>query len=153
MDVKQQFLDLSVSQRSVFAAITNALLFTKLTDANGKEIGLAIDIVESIDQIAGEIPGKGGDEQFRLYVDLKPEAINLLDVSREFVHGKNNTVFHKGFPINYRQKGSTPTLQFSIATDRIKADIDVDYKSSRFPEALFNGHLSAANSDVRATGN
>jgi hypothetical protein len=33
------------------------------------------------------------------------------------------------------------------------ADIDVDYRSSSFPKAMFNGHLTASNSDVRAGGN
>ncbi len=152
-DARKRFLDLPVSRRSVFAAITNALLFTKLTDPAGKQFGSAIDLVDSIDSIAGDEEGKGGDERFRLYVTLKPGSLEKLDVSREFVHGKNNTVFHKGFPINYRQNGTTPTLQFSIATDHVKADIDIDYKSSGFPAALFNGHLSTANSDVRASGN
>lgn len=150
---KQKFLSLSVSQRSTFAAITNALLFTNLTDAYGNKLGSAIDLIDSVDIIAGDEEGKGSDEKFRLFVDLKKDAIDKLDISREFVHGKNNTIFHKGFPINYRQAGSVPTLQFSISTDRVKADIDVDYKSSGFPTALFNGHLSSANSDVRATGN
>lgn len=153
VDARGRFLALSVSRRSTFAAITNGLLFTSLTDASGKRFGPAIDLVDSIDAIAGEEEGKGSDEQFRLYVSLKPGALGKLDISREFVHGKNNTIFHKGFPINYRQKGSVPTLQFSIANDKIKADIDIDYKSSGFPAALFNGHLSAANSDVRSTGN
>jgi len=152
-DARKLFLALPVSRRSVFAAITNALLFTKLTDPAGKQFGSAIDLVDSIDSIAGDEEGKGSDERFRLYVNLKPGSLEKLDVSREFVHGKNNTVFHKGFPINYRQNGTVPTLQFSIATDHVKADIDIDYKSSGFPAALFNGHLSAANSDVRATGN
>ena len=33
------------------------------------------------------------------------------------------------------------------------ADVDVDYRGSSFPVMLFNGHLSAANSDVRAGNN
>jgi len=33
------------------------------------------------------------------------------------------------------------------------ADVDVDYRSSTFPKALFNGHLTASNSDVRAGNN
>jgi hypothetical protein len=33
------------------------------------------------------------------------------------------------------------------------SDIDVDYRSSGFPKGLVNGHLSAANSDVRAGNN
>ena len=37
----------------------------------------------------------------------------------------DNTVFHKGFPINYRQNGGTPSIQFSLSTDKTRADIDV----------------------------
>ncbi len=35
----------------------------------------------------------------------------------------------------------------------MKADIDVDYRSSKRPGAMFNGHLTSANSDVRAGDN
>lgn len=149
----QRFATLPISRRSTFAAATNALLFTKLTDQKGRSLGTAIDLIESIDSIAGQENGKGSDEQFRLYVTLKPHAIQTLESSKEFEHGKDNTIFHKGFPINYRQGGKPPTMQFSIATDGVKADIDVDYRASSFPKALFNGHLSASNSDVRARPN
>jgi hypothetical protein len=44
-------------------------------------------------------------------------------------------------------------FQFSLSRDESRADIDVDYRSSRFPVALFNGHLTASNSDIRASGN
>jgi len=44
-------------------------------------------------------------------------------------------------------------MQFSVSEDGLKADIDVDYRASRVPQALFNGHLTAANSDVRAGNN
>ncbi len=40
-----------------------------------------------------------------------------------------------------------------MSKDGRHADIDVDYRSSRFPVALFNGHLTASNSDVRAGDN
>lgn len=46
-----------------------------------------------------------------------------------------------------------PSIQISIATDKRRADIDVDYRSARFPVGLFNGHLTAANSDVRSGNN
>ena len=46
-----------------------------------------------------------------------------------------------------------PSIQFSIARDAERADIDVDYRSSAFPVVLFDGHLSSANSDVRAGDN
>lgn len=150
---RERFESLSVSQRSTFAAATNALLYTRLTDPKGRPIGSAIDLVSAIEVIAGQEPGKGSDEQFRLYVKLKPGAREKLELSREFQHGKNNTIFHKGYPINYRQSGPPPTMQYSIAIDEVRADIDVDYRSSGFPAALFNGHLSASNSDVRAAGN
>ena len=32
-------------------------------------------------------------------------------------------------------------------------DIDVDYRSSRSPQGLFNGHITSANSDVRVGDN
>jgi len=41
----------------------------------------------------------------------------------------------------------------SIAMDGRLADVDVDYRAASFPVMLFNGHLSAANSDVRAGNN
>ncbi|MBP6003877.1 MAG: hypothetical protein KA746_10630 [Pyrinomonadaceae bacterium] len=150
---RERFEAMPVSRRSTFAAATNALLYTKLTDSAGRPIGFAIDLVAEVEEISGQEPGKGSDEQFRLYVKLKPGAREKLELSREFQHGKNNTVFHKGYPINYRQAGAPPTMQYSIATDEVRADIDVDYRSSGFPAALFNGHLSASNSDVRAQGN
>jgi hypothetical protein len=41
----------------------------------------------------------------------------------------------------------------SLSADGMRADIDVDYRSSKTPASLFNGHLTAANSDVRAGDN
>ena len=59
----------------------------------------------------------------------------------------------KGYPLNYREQSGAPSIQVSIALDGRQADIDVDYRSSTFPVMLFNGHLSASNSDVRAGDN
>jgi hypothetical protein len=73
----------------------------------------------------------------------------MLDNAKEFRRTADNTFFHQGYPISYRQDGY-PSIQISMARDASRADIDVDYRSSRFPVALVNGHLSAANSDVRA---
>jgi hypothetical protein len=55
--------------------------------------------------------------------------------------------------LNYRQEGGVPSIQFSVSRDGRHADIDVDYRAASFPAALFNGHLTAANSDVRAGDN
>ena len=95
-------------------------------------------------------PGASGDRQFRMYVRLMPNAREMLERSREFKRGVDNSIYHKGYPLNYREQRGTPSIQFSIALDGRQADIDVDYRSSMFPVGLLNGHLSSANSDVRA---
>jgi hypothetical protein len=106
-----------------------------------------------MDQVLGEEAGAGGDRQFRMYVYLKPKAVDIPSSSREFFHDKDNTVYHNGFPICYRLKHGPPSIQFSITKDERMSDIDVDYRSATFPKALFDGRLTAGNSDVRAGGN
>ena len=55
--------------------MTHALLNAKLTDAHGKSLGRAIDLVDVVDEVMGEGSGVGGDRlQFRLYVYLKPRS-------------------------------------------------------------------------------
>jgi hypothetical protein len=88
-----------------------------------------------------------------MYARLSSTARSTLERSREFKRGADNTVYHRGYPLNYRQQGGTPSTQISIALDNLRADIDVDYRSASFPASMFNGHLSAANSDVRAGNN
>ena len=87
------------------------------------------------------------------YVRLTPTAIDTLRRSDQFRRDSDNSIYHKGYPQSYREQGGTPSIQFSVALDNQRADIDVDYRSSSFPTALFNGHLTAANSDVRAGNN
>lgn len=142
-----------VSRQTTFEAATHGLRETRLTDASGREIGRALDMIARVERVAGEEKGRRGDEQFRLYVDLVPEAREWLPQAREFFRDKDNTVFHKGYPINYRLRGRFPSVQVSVAEDWQRADIDVDYLSSRAPQGLFNGHLTSANSDVRVRGN
>ena len=144
---------LSLSTRTTFEAVTHALLTTKLTGKNGQSLGNALELVQSIETINGKVPKARGDLQFRMYVVLKPDALPKLKESSEFFRDRDNTVYHHGYPLNYRQDGSAPTIQVSMAKDARHADIDVDYRSSKFPTALFNGHLTAANSDVRAGNN
>ncbi len=142
-----------LSMRTTFDAVTHALLKAKLIDAKGKSLGRAIDLVDAVDEVMGEGSGVGGDRQFRIYVYLKPNAVDVLSKSQEFFRDRDNTVYHKGFPISYRLKNGPPSIQFSISRDKKMADVDVDYRSSSFPKGLVNGHLSAANSDVRAGNN
>jgi hypothetical protein len=145
---------LTQSQRTTCEAVMHGLSRSKLTDNGGRVLKQnALELVTSINAIAGQISGVGGDKQYRLYVSLSPETQDILTRSREFFRDKDNTVFHKDYPINFRQRGKEPTLQISISKDGSRADIDVDYRSSRPPQALINGHLRAANSDVRVGGN
>jgi hypothetical protein len=145
--------NLPVSDKTTFSAVTHALLRTKLTDETGAILGeSAMTLVDKIDRVLGKVEGAGGDKQFRIYVQLKPNAIEILEKSQEFSRASDNTVYHKGFPICFRSPG-TPSIQVSMTRDGMRADIDVDYRSSKFPVALVNGHLSSSNSDIRAGNN
>jgi len=154
VDPAEAFNNLPLSTKTTFNAVTHALLRTKLTDKNGATLGpSALALVDKVDEVRGTVPGGGGDEQFRLYVQLKPDALDILGKVAEFGRKADNTVFHKGYPICFRGQSGTPSIQISIARTSVRADIDVDYRSSQFPVFLFNGHLSASNSDVRAGDN
>jgi len=52
-----------LSVRTTFDAVTHALLNAKMTDANGKSLGRAIDLVESVDEVFGEESGVGGESR------------------------------------------------------------------------------------------
>ena len=143
---------LSLSTRTTFEAVTHALMTTSLTDKTGKPMGNALDLVQAIEAINGKVPQARGDLQFRMYALLKLDALQKLKDSSEFFRDHDNTVYHHGYPLSYRQDG-LPSIQVSMAKDGRHADIDVDYRSSRFPAAMINGHLTAANSDVRAGSN
>jgi hypothetical protein len=149
----EHFDSQAISERTTFDAVTHALLNSSLTDEHGASLGRPFDLVASIERVAGQYYGRSGDQQFRIYAILKPGALDTLDRAVEFFRGQDNSVYHVGYPHDYRQVGSVPNMQFSVSEDGLKADIDVDYRSSRLPRALFNGHLSAANSDVRAGDN
>jgi len=142
-----------LSTRTTYDAVTHALSTSELTDSDGKSLGTALGLIANLDSVHGKIRGAGGDQQFRLYVRLVPGAVEILEKSQEFQRRGDNRVYHKGFPQNFRQDGKVPNMQFSISSDDKRADIDVDYRASGFPSALFNGHLTASNSDVRAGNN
>ena len=144
---------MALSSKTTFDAITYALERTTLTDASGQRLGDALDLVGQVETVRGQIINAAGDHQFRMYVLLREGTLDRLGRSREFKREADNSVYHHGYPINYRQQGGAPSIQVSIALDGRRADIDVDYRSSSFPVALFNGHLTASNSDVRAGNN
>jgi hypothetical protein len=145
---------LSLSTRTTFNAVTHALAQTALTGQAGESMNLtALDLVAHVDAVAGRVADAGGDKQFRMYVQLVPDAQARLAQSREFARQVDNTVYHRGYPICFRGAGGTPSIQFSLSQDGTRGDIDVDYRSSAFPIMLINGHLTASNSDVRAGNN
>ncbi|MEJ2007639.1 MAG: hypothetical protein P8Z30_05675 [Acidobacteriota bacterium] len=146
--------NLALSVRTTFEAVTHALLRTPLTDASGKPLEKSsLGIVSKVDNVAGRKSGEGGDKQFRIYVQLVPDAMSLLARSTEFKRARDNTVYHKGYPVCFRSKGGAPSIQVSMTRSGKLGDIDVDYRSATFPVFLINGHLSASNSDVRAGNN
>ncbi len=142
-----------LSKRTTYEAVTHALDKTTLTDQNGDPLGSALDLIEYLEAIEGKVESGRSDEQFRLYARLVPEGVDTLERSREFLRGHDNAHYHRGYPLSYRQEGGVPSIQFSITRNGTRADIDVDYRSAKFPAALFNGHLTAANSDVRVGDN
>jgi hypothetical protein len=153
LTAEEYFDSMSISERTTYDAITHALMNSKLTDAEGKSLGTALDLVKGIERVAGQYYGAGGDQQFRLYCHLQPGTRETLEKSKEFHMGHLNTVYHVGYPYSFRQEGKPPTIQFSLSEDGSKADIDVDYRSSKAPAALWNGHLTSSNSDVRSGEN
>ena len=144
---------LALSTKTTFEAVTHALMTTALTDRSGASLGDALALVDRVDSVRGEVEGAASDRQFRIYVRLGPGAVDKLERSQQFKRGMDNSLYHKGYPINYRAQGGTPSIQISVALDRRHSDIDVDYRSSRFPASLLNGHLTSSNSDVRAGSN
>lgn len=86
--------NLPLSVKTTFNAVTHALRQTPLTDASGAQLGeTAISIIDKLDNVAGKVPGAGGDEQFRIYVQLKSETLDILKKSKEFKRGPDNAQF------------------------------------------------------------
>ena len=145
-DPRERYDAAPLSSRTTFDAVTHALLRSTLTDRqSGQPLGRTIDIIGFVEGVRGQVKGASGDQQFRIYVTLGAGARERIDKAKEFRRTADNAFFHQGYPISYRQEGY-PSVQVSITEDGSRADIDVDYRSSRFPVALVNGHLSAANS-------
>jgi hypothetical protein len=101
---------------TTFDAITDGLAETTLSDEAGNSLGTAMDLVVRLERVNGAIQGAGGDLQFRAYVELTPDARRVLDERVQFARERDNTRYHKGYPISYRLQGGAPSLQFSIAS-------------------------------------
>jgi RHS repeat-associated protein len=158
LSTEQVYNTLNESQMATHESVTYALEHTQLVDNQGNNMGNALQQVAGVSKIAGEIPGSSkGDQQFRLYADLKPGAIESFGKAQGFEPSSNKLlglfqIYHQGFPDSYRQirrqgvTGMEAGVQPSYNRNTQRSDIDVDY---RFGPA----HLQPANSDVRAPGN
>jgi hypothetical protein len=151
-DPKQMYDQLPQSYRTTYEAVTNALEKTLLTSKSGARMGSALDLVSIVEGIAGEIPGKRDDEQFRVSAALRPGALAVLNRSTQFRRNHDNTLYHVGYPLNYRTNGF-PAIHLSLNPDGTQADIDIDYRPSSFPQALLESQFSTAASDIRAGDN
>ena len=143
---QETFDSLSLSEQTTFDAVTHALSRSSLSGQQGEPLGRALDLVADVERTpacAGVVRTSSS-----ACMRLKPGARQTLERSRQFYVAEENTVFHVGFhPPSARME--EPTLQISMSETE-RADIDVDYRSSKSPQALFNGHLSSSNSDVYA---
>ena len=87
-----EYNQFSLSTRTTYEAVTHALMTTNLTDKSGKAMGTALDLVQAIEAINGKVPRARGDLQFRMYVLLKPDALQNLKDSSEFFRDRDNTI-------------------------------------------------------------
>ena len=78
VDPQEAYNNLPLSTRTTFNAVTHALISTQLTGESGQKLGSAIQIVEKLHTVRGEVLGARGDEQFRIYVQLKPSALESV---------------------------------------------------------------------------
>ena len=62
LNPEQAYNGARVSVRTTFDAVTHALLSTKLTNQKGRSLGLAIDLVETLDEVLGEEAGAGATD-------------------------------------------------------------------------------------------
>jgi len=151
LDPETSFNSAPASIRRTFESITHALSRTLLTDMSGNSLGTALDLIEQVDLVRGKASGE--DPPFRIIVRLRRDAREILGQSREFSREADNAIYHRGYPLSYRQQSGGPSIHFSIALDGGRANIGVDYRPSGYPEALMRGRIPSDNSDVGSGDN
>lgn len=153
---------LNQSQQTTFMGVTHALENSFVTSKDGKTKVKAISLVSGVTQISGELTkvgrdgkvtqDKDGRKQFRLLVELDKTALSKLDGSQEFDKSSNSHIYKGGVVLNgegtYRQNIADQSIQFSYLTDKVTADIDVDYRA----KTSFK-HYIPSNSDIRSGEN
>ena len=146
----QAYRTLTPAQRSTYEAIMIALWREDL-----------LDIVDAVTGIWGEafqdngLLSPIGTDQFRLSVELSPNAVKLLEDRRFQFFSRGHVKLSSGGtgrnPHSARAPSGTryPRLQISwLSGDSRIGEIDLDYRAhGRFN--IFSRHLDPANSDIR----
>ena len=113
VEPKDYFESLSISEQTTFDAVTHAALHSKLTAADGTSLGVVFDLIKSLDRIAGQYNGRQGDEQFRLYVVLQPNARGDCRKSRRSSAGRKIILFTTSATRTaFVSRASLPTCRF-----------------------------------------
>lgn len=146
------FEKLELSERTTVADVTHALRYVTLSDSEGNDLGTALQLLKELFDIHGQKKSEPSEQQFQVFVRLVPGALEKLKRAIEFEEKGRNHIFHKRFPISFRQsrrkgvRGKEAGLHISVSEDGSAAVIHVDYD---FGPA----HLKPANSDIRAHDN
>ena len=112
LSTAEYFDSMSVSGRTTYDAVTHALMNSTLTDEEGNDLGTALDLVNGVERIAGQYYGRGGDQQFRLYVFLVPGAKETLEKSKEFFWGTKTPFIMRVIPRAIVRRAMFPTFSF-----------------------------------------
>lgn len=137
------YMTLTSSQRATYEAIIHALDRQKL-----------LTIVDAVTAIWGgeDLPSSGRDD-FRISVVLDPNALSALWNAGFDFDGRGHVKLASGNRArdsstdSARGPGELPRLHVSwLRNDPRIGEIDIDYR-----EGFFGGHLSALNSDIRAS--
>ena len=140
---------LSVSTKTTFDAVTHALMTIQLTDAQSASLGDALALVERVESRAWRSGRRGRRSAVSdLRAALSRRADDAETVAAVQAQRGQRRV-PPGISDELSGTGRHPSVQISIALDGRRADVDVDYRR-RPSHRLFNGHLTASNSDVRA---
>jgi len=60
VDAEKAYDNLLLSSKTTFNAVTHALLSKQLTDESGRKLGSAIQIIDKLASVLGEVPGAEG---------------------------------------------------------------------------------------------
>jgi hypothetical protein len=135
----QAYESLTVSQRTTFEGATHALSRSRLTNASGTRIGLAIDLVDSLESILGEDKSTGRGDCNLLCTPGWRRRAQKLGEAREFSATSTTPSFTKAI----RQLPPGWSLpEHSVLDDGGRhAPIPTSITTPAAPQALFNGHL------------